>query len=57
MQTVKASREAVVGQIDAFGQAFLVGGGIALLGVLLAAGVRSSGRRPAAEPEPVLSSG
>jgi len=45
MQTVQASREAVVGEVEAFGQAFLTGAGVALLGTLCALGVRST-RRP-----------
>ncbi len=58
MQTIQASREAVVGEVDAFGQAFLVGAGVALLGTVCALGVRSTvkgGKRT--EPEPALSSG
>jgi EmrB/QacA subfamily drug resistance transporter len=48
MQTVQASREAVVGEVDAFGQAFLTGAGVALVGTLCALGVRSTkrGRQP-----------
>jgi EmrB/QacA subfamily drug resistance transporter len=50
MQTVQAGREAVVGEVDAFGQAFLTGAGVALLGTLCALGVRSTKRAPAAQP-------
>jgi MFS family permease len=48
MQTVQASREAVVGEVDAIGQAFLTGAGVALVGTLCALGVRSTkrGRQP-----------
>ena len=52
MQTVQAGREAVVGEVDAFGQAFLTGAGVALLGTICALGVRST--RRATAPEPAL---
>ena len=51
MQTVQASREAVVGEVAAFGQAFLTGAGVALVGTVCALGVRSTVRRRAEEPE------
>jgi EmrB/QacA subfamily drug resistance transporter len=54
MQTVQASREAVVGAVDAFGQAFLTGAGVALVGTLCALGVRSSRRQGAQDDQPVL---
>jgi EmrB/QacA subfamily drug resistance transporter len=41
LQTVQASREATVGATDAFGQAYLVGAGVAALGTLCALMVRS----------------
>lgn len=44
MQTVQASREDVVGEVDAFGQAFLTGAGVALVGMLCALAVRSTPR-------------
>ena len=54
MQTVQASREAVVGEVDAFGQAFLTGAGVALLGTLCALGVRSTRRSGTADDQAVL---
>jgi MFS family permease len=44
LQTVQASREAVVGEVDAFGQAFLTGAGVALVGALCATAVRNTPR-------------
>jgi MFS family permease len=55
MQTVQTGREAVVGKVDAFGQAFLTGAGVALIGTLCALGVRSSrDRRGVVERESAL---
>jgi EmrB/QacA subfamily drug resistance transporter len=42
LQTVQASREASVGEVDAFGQAFLTGATVALFGTFCALAVRSS---------------
>jgi EmrB/QacA subfamily drug resistance transporter len=42
MQTVQVSREPVVGALGSYGQAYLVGAGVALLGAICAAFVRSS---------------
>ncbi len=42
MQTVQAARAGAVGAVDAYGEAFLVGGAMSLLGFLLAVFVRSS---------------
>ena len=47
LQTVQASREAVVGEVDAFGQAFLTGAAVAFVGTLCAIAVRSTVREPA----------
>jgi EmrB/QacA subfamily drug resistance transporter len=47
LQTVQASREAVVGEVEAFGQAFLTGASVAFLGTLCALAVRSTPRATA----------
>jgi hypothetical protein len=58
MLAVQTAREGAVGAVGAYGEAYLVGGAIALVGVVLALFVRSSARErpasgasPAAEPE------
>ncbi len=54
MQTVQASRESVSGLVDSFGQAFLTGAGVALVGTLCAFWVRSTPRRREEAREPAL---
>jgi hypothetical protein len=44
MQTVSVVREESVGPVDAFGEAYLVGAGVAGVGLLCSAFVRSSRR-------------
>jgi len=44
MQTVSVVRERTVGEVDAYGEAYLVGAGVALLGFATAWFVRSSDR-------------
>ncbi len=51
LQTVQASREPVVGEVAAFGQAYLTGGTVALVGTLCAWAVHSS-RHPDATTAP-----
>ena len=46
-QTVQASRLHAVGLVHSFGQAYLLAGGVALVGVGFAAFVRSAPRSPA----------
>src|SRR3546814_19033100 len=55
MQTVSVVREPAVGEVGAYGEAYLVGGGVALLGVVTAAFVRSS-RRAEGAPQGALDS-
>jgi MFS family permease len=43
MQTVQVSRSASVGAVGAYGEAYLVGGAVAALGIVFAAFVRNSG--------------
>jgi EmrB/QacA subfamily drug resistance transporter len=50
LQTVQASRETVVGEVDAFGQAFLTGAAVAFVGTLCALAVRSTVREQALSP-------
>jgi EmrB/QacA subfamily drug resistance transporter len=44
MQTVAASREAAVGPVEAYGEAYLVGAGVAFLGLICSLFVRSTRR-------------
>jgi len=44
LQTVQTSREATVGEVDAFGNAFLTAAGVALVGTMCALAVRSTPR-------------
>lgn len=46
MQTVQVSREPAVGALASYHQAYLVGAGVAMLGVVCACFVRSSGAKP-----------
>jgi hypothetical protein len=50
MQTVQAARSTSVGALEAYGEAYLVGGAVAAVGLLLAFFVRSTPREVAAEP-------
>lgn len=50
LQTVQASREAAVGEVDAFGQAFLTGACVASVGTLCALAVRSTPRMTGSVP-------
>ena len=54
LQTVQASREAVVGEVDAFGQAFLTGAAVAFVGTLCALSVRSTVRETPSLEAPAL---
>jgi EmrB/QacA subfamily drug resistance transporter len=52
MQTVAVVREASVGEVGAYGEAYLVGGAVAFLGLLTSFFVRSSQRQRRAEGAP-----
>jgi EmrB/QacA subfamily drug resistance transporter len=54
MQTVQASRAGAVGEVAAYGDAYLVGGAMALIGVVLAVFVRSTARRAEGAPQGAL---
>ncbi len=54
MQTVSVVREASVGEVGAYGEAYLVGGFVALLGLATSFFVRSSPRRAEGAPEGAL---
>lgn len=56
MQTVSVVRESAVGEVAAYGEAYLVGGGVAALGVVCALFVESS-RRAKGAPEGALAVG
>lgn len=53
MQSIQEGRAEAIGSIDAYGEAFLVGGAVAGIGVLLAAFVRSTARTAAPADEVV----
>jgi len=57
MQSAQAARQSAVGELDAFGEAYLVGAGAALLGLVFAFFVRSSVARHRDAAETVLSPG
>jgi EmrB/QacA subfamily drug resistance transporter len=54
MQTVAVAREATVGAVAAFGEAYLVGAAVAGVGILTSLTVRSSRRRAEGAPEGAL---
>jgi MFS family permease len=54
LQTIQVSREVVVGEVDAFGQAFLTAGGVALVGTMCALAVRSTPRQSSATVVPAI---
>jgi EmrB/QacA subfamily drug resistance transporter len=54
MQTVAVVREASSGEVGAYGEAYLVGGAVAFLGLLTSFFVRSSQRRVEGAPEGAL---
>lgn len=54
MQTVSVVREDAVGEVGAYGEAYLVGGFVAAIGVVAACFVRSSPRRAEGAPQGAL---